>query len=429
MGLMRVRVDNLSKLFPIGDATTGVGGSVWQNLKYYGPLIAGGAPKLEENTFWALKNISFEVNSGEVIGIIGRNGSGKSTLLKILSRVIEPSSGKFEVSGRVGSLLEVGTGFHPDLTGRQNIYLNGSILGMKISEIDSYFDEIVAFAEVDQFIDSPVRYYSSGMYMRLAFSVAAHLERDVLFIDEVLAVGDIKFQRKCLALMRDSIRNGKTVFLVSHSSTIVLQVCTRVFWLDRGNLLADDAPQTAVERYVHNDLALVGTKTWSDKMMPEFADGSLRLRAIRLLDSDGINRSTFEIKEAFVVEVEFDVVERVHKLEFRLSLAHEEFGTIFVSIDHLTSPWRQAAPSAGRYIARCRFPAELLNEGTFSLDLEVETNPSSGNRVHVAEALIFRIFDNMNLVGVRGNWDREWPRAAIRPRLHWDHAHGGLGER
>lgn len=201
-------------------------------------------------TFWALDDVSFEVKRGEVIGIIGRNGAGKSTLLKILSRITKPTKGHAKIHGRVGSLLEVGTGFHPELTGRENIYLNAAILGMRKAEVERKFDEIVAFAEVEKFIDTPVKRYSSGMYVRLAFAVAAHMETEVLLVDEVLAVGDAQFQKKCLSKMKDIGREGRTVFLVSHNMSVVQALCTRALLIDAGSLKVDDDAASAVKTYL-----------------------------------------------------------------------------------------------------------------------------------------------------------------------------------
>jgi len=203
-----------------------------------------------DETLWALQDISFEVNPGEVVGIVGRNGAGKSTLLKVLSRVVKPTAGEVDIYGRVGSLLEIGTGFHPDLTGRENIYLNGAIIGMRREEMRLKFDDIVAFAEVERFLETPVKYYSSGMYMRLAFAVAAHFEPEVLILDEVLAVGDVAFQKKCLEKMKQVSREGRTIFFVSHDLLSVRQFCTRALLFESGQLL-DDGPVTEVtDRYL-----------------------------------------------------------------------------------------------------------------------------------------------------------------------------------
>src|SRR5207248_7249026 len=234
---------------------------------------------------WALKDVSFEVKRGELIGIIGRNGAGKSTLLKILSRITKPTKGQAEIHGRVGSLLEVGTGFHPELTGRENIYLNGSILGMRKAEIDRKFDEIVAFAEVEKFLDTPVKHYSSGMFIRLAFSVAAHLEPEILIVDEVLAVGDAEFQKKCLARMHDVSLSGRTVLFVSHNMAAVQQLCTRGIVLQEGSVAFDGSVDAAVQRYLEQTHA--GAAASLQDRADRRGSGRLRFTGVRFFDGDG----------------------------------------------------------------------------------------------------------------------------------------------
>ena len=253
-----IRVEELGKLYRIGgpveryktfrdtvaQSVAGLGGRV---KSWFGGKN-GAAARYE--TIWALKDVSFEVQPGEVVGIIGRNGAGKSTLLKILSRITEPTTGRVEIRGRVGSLLEVGTGFHPELTGRENVYLNGAILGMKRAEVDKKFDEIVAFAEIEKFIDTPVKHYSSGMYVRLAFSVAAHLDTDILLVDEVLSVGDVKFQQKCMGRMQDRTFQNKTILFVSHNLAAIANFCSRAILLEEGHLVRDDSPEPVLSMYV-----------------------------------------------------------------------------------------------------------------------------------------------------------------------------------
>src|SRR2546421_4416499 len=214
--------------------------------------------------FWAVKNVSFEVQPGEVVGIIGRNGAGKSTLLKMLSRITQPTAGRIELYGRIASLLEVGTGFHPELTGRENIYLNGAILGMARGEIKRKFDEIVSFAEVEKFIDTPVKHYSSGMYLRLAFAVAAHLEPEILLVDEVLAVGDARFQRKCLDKMQDAGKQGHTVLLVSHNMPTITRLCPRTILLDQGHVLKDGPSHEVASEYLNGGLGMSAARVWPD---------------------------------------------------------------------------------------------------------------------------------------------------------------------
>ena len=243
------------------------------------------ASSREKSTFWALKDVSFEVRSGEVVGFVGRNGAGKSTLLKILSRITEPTRGEVRLRGRVGSLLEVGTGFHPELSGRENVYLNGAILGMRRVEINRKFDEIVDFAEIGQFIDTPVKHYSSGMYVRLAFAVAAHLEPEILIVDEVLSVGDASFQRKCIGKMSDVAGHGRTVLFVSHNMTAVQALCSRVIVLQAGEMVADTTPTAAVRAYMESvsDAILRPIATREDRK----GDGSFRFTDFWLEDERG----------------------------------------------------------------------------------------------------------------------------------------------
>ncbi len=250
MSDIAIRVENLGKMYRIG--------RVQQRHDTLRDALAAGLSSLragapsEEETIWALKDVSFEVKRGEVLGVIGRNGAGKSTLLRTLSRITEPTTGRAEIYGRVGSLLEVGTGFHPELSGRENIYLNGAILGMRRSEINRGFDEIVAFSEIDKFLDTPVKHYSSGMYVRLAFAVAAHLDPEILLIDEVLAVGDAAFQRKCVGKMEDISHEGKTVLFVSHNMAAVQSLCTRGLFLRQGAIAADGSVSDAVNAYLRS---------------------------------------------------------------------------------------------------------------------------------------------------------------------------------
>ncbi len=251
-----IRVENLGKLYRIGSPRRrqdtlrdSIADFLRSPLRYLRSVGPPGA-KAQPDQIWALKDVCFEVKRGEVVGIIGRNGAGKTTLLKILSRITEPTEGYAEIRGRVGSLLEVGTGFHPELTGRENIYLNGAIIGMKKAEIDRKFDEIVAFAEIEKFLDTPVKRYSSGMYVRLAFAVAAHLEPEILLVDEVLAVGDAAFQKKCLGKMGDVAKEGRTVLFVSHNMAAVQNLCRRSLLLNDGQVVLDGSTDRVVMKYL-----------------------------------------------------------------------------------------------------------------------------------------------------------------------------------
>jgi len=292
MSNLAIRVQNLGKLYRLGQhirprtlrealAVT----SSRRLHKVQSALAGNGANQAANETIWALRHVSFEIRRGETVGIIGRNGSGKSTLLKILSRVTGPTEGRVEGYGRVRSLLEVGTGFHPELTGRENIFLNGAILGMKKAEITRKFDEIVAFSEVEKFLDTPVKRYSSGMYVRLAFAVAAHLEPEILIVDEVLAVGDIAFQKKCLGKMSDvAQREGRTVLFVSHNMAAVQSLCARAFWLDAGQLADDGATQAVVDSYLQS--VTPDKNTPLDQRQDRSGDGGVRLTSVSIESVD-----------------------------------------------------------------------------------------------------------------------------------------------
>jgi lipopolysaccharide transport system ATP-binding protein len=276
----------------------------------------------QSDHIWALKDVSFEVKRGEAVGIIGRNGSGKSTLLKILSRITAPTEGQAEIHGRVGSLLEVGTGFHPELTGRENIYLNGAIIGMKKAEIERRFDEIVAFAEIEKFLDTPVKRYSSGMYVRLAFAVAAHLEPDILIVDEVLAVGDAAFQKKCLGKMGNAATEGHTVLFVSHSMPTIENLCSRVLWIDAGRIVDVGESRKVVANYVDTV-----NKTMGPRRIGEYQNlghrrgsGEIQFTEFRLMNSDGIPNRTFAMGESIHMEVDFQVHKDVEGAVFGLGL-------------------------------------------------------------------------------------------------------------
>src|SRR5450755_1597888 len=285
----------------------------------------------KQETFWALKDVFLEVREGEVLGLIGRNGAGKTTLLKILSRITKPTTGWAEIRGRVGSLLEVGTGFHPELTGRENTFLSGAILGMGKSEIKRKFDEIVAFAELEQFIDTPVKHYSSGMYVRLAFAVAAHLEPEILFVDEVLAVGDAAFQKKCLGKMGEVAREGRTILFVSHSMPAVTRLCNRCVLLQSGMVLKDGSTHDVMNAYLRSELATSAAREWNLADAP--GDSMVRLRAVRVCKVDGTVSEAFDIRQPIGINVVFDVLQGGHLLAPNIHLFDQEGINLFITID------------------------------------------------------------------------------------------------
>jgi len=375
----------------------------------------GANPSVED--FYALKDVSFNIKKGEIVGIIGRNGAGKTTLLKIISRITFPTSGKVNLYGRVASLLEVGTGFHPELTGRENVYFNGSILGMKKKEIDKKFDEIVAFAEVERFIDTPVKRYSSGMQVRLAFAVAAHLEPEILLIDEVLSVGDIAFQKKSLGKMENVASEGRTVLFVSHNMGAVQRLCNRAVLLSNGRVAEDGDVNEVTNKYMSFGLNKAGERTWTEENAP--GDDVVRLKHVRLLDGENNVKDEFSINEPVSVEVEYRVLKDGFPLNTMCYFIDEMGMTKFISIDNLDSPWKDTSRPSGLYRCVCRVPRDLLNEGTIRIHVLVITSPYN---LHAADhdVLTFKVTDDMDTKGVRGNYPREWPQSVVRPRLHWD---------
>ena len=301
-----VRVQGLSKQYRIGvrrASNDTLHETISRNVRSALSLIKRNSD-LRHETIWALKDVSFEVEPGEALGIVGRNGAGKSTLLKILSRITEPTSGRVELFGRVGSLLEVGTGFHPELTGRENVYLNGAILGMKKAEIERKFDEIVAFSEIEKFIDTPVKWYSSGMYMRLAFAVAANFEPEILIVDEVLAVGDGPFQKKCLGKMGEISRAGRTVIFVSHNMIAIEELCNRVLWLVDGELVEAEETEQVVSDYLSTGVTVSTEKVWDD---PSTAPGNemVKIHSANLRSLDLRNPGNMTVETPFQLEFEF----------------------------------------------------------------------------------------------------------------------------
>jgi lipopolysaccharide transport system ATP-binding protein len=328
-----IKVENLSKSYRIGarQNSTTLRETITNTLK--SPFKSFQRKAVDETTFWALKDINFEVREGEVLGIIGRNGAGKSTLLKILSRITKPTKGQAVLKGRVGSLLEVGTGFHAELTGRENIYLNGAILGMKHDEIKKKFDEIVAFAEYEQFLDTPVKHFSSGMYMRLAFSVAAHLEPEILIVDEVLAVGDFEFQKKCLGKMNEVSKTGRTIIFVSHQMGTVARLCQRAIMLDKGSLVTEGQTDAVIEHYVNFGKANLNAyqATDSAKKLEMYVDNSF------VLNSDEVEQHSFRHDEMIKVRVNCAVNRWVRGAELRMVVRNGRGITLFTTDAELNS--------------------------------------------------------------------------------------------
>jgi lipopolysaccharide transport system ATP-binding protein len=321
-----------------------------------------------DETIWALDDVTFDVAPGEVVGVIGRNGSGKSTLLKIMSRITEPTSGQVELYGRVGSLLEVGTGFHAELSGRENIYLSGAILGMKKAEIDKKFDEIVAFAEIDQFIDTPVKRYSSGMYVRLAFAVAAHLEPEILLVDEVLAVGDVMFQRKCLGKMGDAARTGRTVLFVSHDMSAVGRLCPRAICLSGGRITRMGESREVIASYLASTAPPVFSREWSD-LAAAPGDEFLRIVSVRVLQEGGDPVDIVRQDEPFILSIVYRVLRPMINANVGFEVSSQEGVRVFSSYDADDPDWQARGRETGLYRSDCFVPEHLLNEGTFFISV------------------------------------------------------------
>jgi len=318
--------------------------------------------------FWALKDVSFSVQPGEVIGIIGRNGAGKSTLLKILSRITEPTTGQARVRGRIASLLEVGTGFHPELSGRENIYLNGTVLGMRFAEVKAKFDEIVAFAEVERFLDTPVKRYSSGMYVRLAFAVAAHLEPEILVLDEVLAVGDAEFQKKCLGKMGDVAQGGRTVLFVSHNMQAVASLCDRAILIESGRIVASGPSAVVIDDYLRDADEAARERVWND---PADAPGNERIRIRRVsLTSEGTDsRRNLTTDIPISIDIEYWILEHCARMAVNVVISKADGSEVLEDWSVAEETWRERDFAPGLYRTICTIPPNLLNRGSFKVSV------------------------------------------------------------
>ncbi len=405
-----IKVENLSKLYYLG-------GAKHNSLR---DAIAGfvkNPRRDKKNELWALKDVSFEVADGEALGIIGRNGAGKSTLLKILSRITKPTRGTAEIRGRIGSLLEVGTGFHSELSGRENIFLNGAILGMKRAEIEAKFEEIVAFSEIEKFIDTPVKHYSSGMYMRLAFSVAAHLEPEILIVDEVLAVGDVAFQKKCLNKMRDVGRTGRTVLFVSHDMQAVSRLCSRAIWLKDGKLVKSGETGAVINQYLHEQSQSGAEKSWETA---EKAPGNefTRLRRVRVCDAEGKTTAALDIRRSIGIEMTYEVLQGGKVLIPNFHFYNEQGVCIFISHDW-SGEWRERPRETGEYTSTCRIPPNFLADGNISVKVAVSTYLPLEVHFVESDAVSFNVVDSFEGDAARGDYGGPMP-GVVRPILDWE---------
>lgn len=425
--MLAISIENVSKLYHLGTIDRKV---LWHELAANLGLRRG-RKEIEETAreeFWALKNISFEIKQGETVGIIGANGAGKSTLLKILSRITSPTSGTVRINGRVGSLLEVGTGFNPEMTGRENVFLNGAIQGMKRPEIESKFDDVVSFAGVEKFIDTPVKRYSSGMYVRLAFSVAAFLESEILIVDEVLSVGDQQFQNRCIKRLLDIIKDGRTVLFVSHGAGQVRKLCSRAICLQRGEVLCDDEANRALEQYQASQrseaglegrglvIASVAEVIFKEDDRP--GDETVKLISGRLVDDSGKVVEKTLTSQGFRLEFKYEVCQKGFPLR-PACIVSDELGNILFWTGDASLDARNILADPGLYSARLEFPGRFFSPGRLIFTFGVGEDSGSGDSHALAsDALNILLEDDWNDTLIRGAYKETLP-GFLRPLLKW----------
>lgn len=387
-----IRVQGLSKQYHLGGSV-----SPYSTLRETIMELARKPLRLQKNgdasTIWALKDLDFEIAPGEIVGIIGRNGAGKSTLLKILSRITEPTVGSIELYGRVASLLEVGTGFHPELSGRENIYLNGSILGMRHKEIEDKFDEIVAFAEVEKFIDTPVKRYSSGMYVRLAFAVAAHLEPEILVVDEVLAVGDLSFQRKCLGKMGEVAQQGRTVLFVSHNMGSIGRLCQTGMLLEQGQMIFRGGIAEVIAKYTQD-----ATASNAEISFPPNPEKKLQFRSTKLIDNKGKPSTELNRIHPFSVVINYEVRGRIEGAHLGIMLDRIDGTPVCYAADIDSAPEGIIDRRPGLYSTRVEFPGGVLNAGVYQIRLGLARY--GGETFDYCEPFIFQLEDHGTFAAV-----------------------------
>ena len=425
MSDVAIRVENIGKRYRIGqqepykslrDVLTDAFTAPFRRwTKQNFPISQSAFRDPKSDHIWALKDISFEVKQGEVLGVIGRNGAGKTTLLKILSRTTVPTEGYAEINGRVGSLLEIGTGFHPELTGRENIYLNAAILGMKRREIDRKFDEIVAFSEIEKFLDTPVKHYSSGMYIRLAFGVAAHLEPEILIVDEVLAVGDAAFQKKCLGKMGGVAKGGRTVLFVSHNMVAIKTLCNRAILLQDGSLVADGIPNHVVNTYLGTGLRSKAECIW-DKVDNSPGNTVARLHSVRVRKRDGEITSDIGSDCPFDIEIEYWNLVSGARLGATVVIYNREGVRVLASISNHEPKWYGQPHPIGLFRSVCRMPGNFLPEASFSVTVLLWADNYS-LVCNEEDVIGFEIHESAG--GVRGDYLGHW-NAVVRPMLEWE---------
>ena len=423
-----IQVKGLSKMFQVGELRRQEQ-TLQEKLAEYATapfrrlsgLLQGNSAAASNlnQEYWALRDVSFDINKGEVVAIIGRNGAGKSTLLKLLSRISEPTTGTATIRGRVGSLLEVGTGFHPELTGRENVFLNGSILGMRYREVAAKFDEIVEFSETGQFIDTPVKHYSSGMRVRLAFSVAAHLEPEVMFVDEVLAVGDAGFRKKCLEKVRSIAAGGSTVLVVTHNAQQVTSLCERALWLSGGRLVDDGDAAQVVTRYLSESIGLGAERTFGPQ---ESSGGEVaRVRAVRILNSRREDSNNIDVRERVCIETEVEVLKPGHGLLLKYDLMTSDNVGAFSSIDTNNPTWHNQSWAVGTPVLRMWIPANFLQVDTYTLSAILwRWTPERAHEWYCTDIVCVHMLDAEQGSSAVAGMTTGHFTGAIRPIMEWE---------
>jgi len=422
MGDIAIQVENISKRYSIGVAKyrhdtlrdhlmDGLKSAFRWGHQRPSPSAPRSAPA---DTIWALRDVSFDVKKGEVLGLIGRNGAGKSTLLKVLSRITEPTTGRAEIRGRVGSLLEVGTGFGRELTGRENIYLSGAILGMRKTEIDRKFDAIVAFSEVEKFIDTPVKRYSSGMYVRLAFAVAAHLEPEILLVDEVLAVGDAAFQTKCLGKMDSVTKEGRTILFVSHNMAAVSRLCGRALWIDQGQAKLLSSPEQVVAAYLASTALEAPHVSFRDRLEQAPGSDTIRLLEVGVRTQDGRFASSLDARSPFTIEITYEILQRTSNLRVGCRLLSHD-GTVVLSSNDMDTREHDLDRLPGIYLNRCTMPGEFLNFGRYYVSIGADT-PMLRSHFRLEREVTFQI----EQTGGVGSQYADGRPGLVRLPLDWD---------
>jgi len=404
-----IEVKNLGKKYKIGESQSYLA----LRDKFAHP-IRSFFNSQKNDDFWALSDVNFSVERGDTLGIIGKNGVGKSTLLKILSQITPPTTGMVTLRGRVGSLLEVGTGFHPELTGRENIYLNGAILGMRKKEIKDKMDEIIEFSGVEKFIDTPVKRYSSGMYVRLAFAVAAHLEPDILIVDEVLAVGDVEFQKKCLGKMQDiTKKDGRTVFFVSHNIEAIKSLCKKSILLDGGKVIKYGLTEDVANYYLaDNEKKLDNAEYYPVELNNNVKDTKVNLLSARVLNKEGLVCSRFGSTNDIIVSIEYEIKEDIIGFLVDFYISNEQNVVVFVSSDNDRNQFTGKKRTAGKYNSICKIPGNLLNVGKYSITV--------GGRIpNIKQYFVVRDVLMIHIQSNGGPTSVESRESIIYPDLEW----------